>query len=298
MKLNPESLLVFAAVARGASVTDAARAWGLSQSAMSSRLQSLENRLDVTLLEREGRRLKLTAAGRALQPYADQLNDSHASLLAQLEALRGSAAAQALRVGSPPYGHHLPARMPLIQHWQQSFSDFDIDISVAWSLPMLEQVRSGALDMAFVLATEAPEGVRSLLLETYGVQVLLRRDDPLADASDEGLACHQLQFRKLLCFSPRLNPSLYGRVLGEISARGGRLHPLPLLQLESVLRELEAPDTVALRCSFMPALNSEKYCSRPLLDAPTFSLYLVAAENGRKTMEPVWEASVSWCESR
>ncbi|NLC37579.1 MAG: LysR family transcriptional regulator [Alcaligenaceae bacterium] len=61
MKLNPESLLVFAAVARGASVTDAARAWGLSQSAMSSRLQSLENRLDVTLLEREGRRLKLTA---------------------------------------------------------------------------------------------------------------------------------------------------------------------------------------------------------------------------------------------
>lgn len=64
--LSTSALLEFAAVARHLSFVQAARELGLHPSVLSRRIQALEQRLGVRLLQRDTRRVSLTEAGHAL----------------------------------------------------------------------------------------------------------------------------------------------------------------------------------------------------------------------------------------
>jgi LysR family pca operon transcriptional activator len=60
----------FLDVARLSSVTQAADALSITQPAVSKTLRELEDRLGVRPFERDGRRLRLTEAGRLFRPHA------------------------------------------------------------------------------------------------------------------------------------------------------------------------------------------------------------------------------------
>lgn len=66
-------LQVFVGIARGGSVSAAARQLSLSQSAASQALGDLERQLGVVLFERLGRRLELNDAGSRLLAHAEKL---------------------------------------------------------------------------------------------------------------------------------------------------------------------------------------------------------------------------------
>jgi len=70
MPVNISQLRTFLAVVDRGSFSDAARELGISQPAVTMQLQALEADLGVTLLDRAYRRVDLTEAGRALEPYA------------------------------------------------------------------------------------------------------------------------------------------------------------------------------------------------------------------------------------
>ncbi|HET8714235.1 MAG TPA: LysR family transcriptional regulator [Holophagaceae bacterium] len=71
--LNYHHLLYFWTVVREGSVTAAARSLGLAQPTLSSQIRSLEASLGTRLLERQGRQLRLTAAGQSAFRYADEI---------------------------------------------------------------------------------------------------------------------------------------------------------------------------------------------------------------------------------
>ncbi|MBM2576137.1 LysR family transcriptional regulator [Jannaschia sp. Os4] len=96
--LNYKHLRYFRAVARAASLTEAAGRLNLSQSALSSQIRTLEARLGVDLFERRGRGLHLTEAGRIALAHADRAFAAGDDLLAVLGG-RGSETAP-LRVGA------------------------------------------------------------------------------------------------------------------------------------------------------------------------------------------------------
>ncbi|HES77273.1 MAG TPA: LysR family transcriptional regulator, partial [bacterium] len=74
--MDISSYQAFLAVAEDASFSLAAEKLHLTQPAISKRIAQLEASLGVTLFDRLGRRICLTAAGRALQPVAERiLND-------------------------------------------------------------------------------------------------------------------------------------------------------------------------------------------------------------------------------
>ncbi|MCK2184153.1 LysR substrate-binding domain-containing protein [Halomonas getboli] len=87
-------LQVFASVARLGTVSAAAEALSLSQSATSQALADLERQLGVALFERPGRRLVLNELGRGLLPRAEALLDDLAGFVAAAREpegeLRGS----------------------------------------------------------------------------------------------------------------------------------------------------------------------------------------------------------------
>ena len=71
--LNLHHLRLFRAVARDGTLTGAARALNISQSAVSTQIKSLEAALGHDLFERRGRNLVLSEAGRIALDHADEV---------------------------------------------------------------------------------------------------------------------------------------------------------------------------------------------------------------------------------
>jgi DNA-binding transcriptional LysR family regulator len=71
--VNLVRLQYFSAIASAGTITAAAAELHVAQPALSRQLQQLERELGLTLFQRDGRRLVLTAAGRALVPLVEDL---------------------------------------------------------------------------------------------------------------------------------------------------------------------------------------------------------------------------------
>jgi LysR family transcriptional activator of nhaA len=96
--LNFKHLRYFREVAHAGNLTQASRALGVAQSALSTQIHTLEERLGHPLFERVGRRLVLTEAGRVALDHADAIFAVGEDLLATLRV--GSGHRQVLRVGA------------------------------------------------------------------------------------------------------------------------------------------------------------------------------------------------------
>lgn len=86
MQLDVESLRTFAAVLDLGSMTAAADALDVSQSAVSWKIKRLEERVGRDLLVREGRSLSPTRDGRELLDYARTIVDAHDEAVARLSS--------------------------------------------------------------------------------------------------------------------------------------------------------------------------------------------------------------------
>lgn len=96
--LNLHHLRLFRAVAHDGTLTGAARALNLSQSALSTQIKTLEASLGQDLFERRGRALVLTEAGRIALDHAEAIFRTAEDLTATLRESGGGR--RALRVGA------------------------------------------------------------------------------------------------------------------------------------------------------------------------------------------------------
>jgi len=97
--LNYHHLLYFWVTAREGSITRAARRLNLSPSTVSSQVKALEGAFGHALLERRGRGLVLTDAGRTTMEYCDEIFSLGQELREAMTAASPVARAQRLRVG-------------------------------------------------------------------------------------------------------------------------------------------------------------------------------------------------------
>ena len=98
IRLNYHHLRYFHVVAHEGHLTRAAELLSVSQSALSSQIRQLEERLGQQLFERRGRALHLTEAGRIALDHADAIFSTGNELVATLRQTGQSR--QALRVGA------------------------------------------------------------------------------------------------------------------------------------------------------------------------------------------------------
>jgi LysR family transcriptional activator of nhaA len=95
---NLHHLRLFRAVARDGTLTGAARALNISQSAVSTQIKSLEAALGHDLFERRGRNLVLSEAGRIALDHADEIFRAAENLTATLK--NAEAKRRVLRIGA------------------------------------------------------------------------------------------------------------------------------------------------------------------------------------------------------
>lgn len=202
--MNLHHLKLFRAVARDGTLTGAARALNLSQSALSSQIRTLEAALGHDLFERRGRGLVLTEAGRIALDHAEAIFRAAEDLTATLR--NTGRARRALRVG---------ALATLSRNFQIGFIE-----------PLI-----GRSDVEVVLRSGAqPELLRAL--EALSIDVVLTNLVPARDASSPYLA-HALSAQTVSVIAPPGASALLGRPLPEILSSQPLILPTPELALRA-----------------------------------------------------------------
>lgn len=146
MRYTLRQLEVFVAVAQHESVSRAARALALSQSAASTALAELERQFDCQLLDRIGKRLKLNALGFQILPKAVALLDRGEEIE---ELLRGQRGVGSLDVGATlTIGNYLATL--LISDFMQRHPGSRVRLQVRNTASIVERIVSHELDLGLI----------------------------------------------------------------------------------------------------------------------------------------------------
>lgn len=157
-------LRVLAAVAREGSVTAAARSLHYAQPSVSHHLARLEAEVGVPLLERHGRGVRLTAAGRLLAARADEILGRVGAARDELDALVSLSAG---RVRLAAFPSALATLVPdVVARLARDHPGLGVGLVEAEPPEALDALRRGAADVALVFEHDRSpvdvEGLRAV----------------------------------------------------------------------------------------------------------------------------------------
>jgi DNA-binding transcriptional LysR family regulator len=156
--MDTRQLAAFCAVVERASFSQAAEQLGVTQPAVSLQIRSLEKRLGVQLLDRSGRRVEPTDAGRRLYRSALRLLAQEEQLLAELgEEAEGELTGRLeLGASTGPGGTVIPV---VLCEFQQRHPEVHVALTVADTQHIVEQVARRELELGVVGAARRHRGV-------------------------------------------------------------------------------------------------------------------------------------------
>ncbi len=159
-------------------LTEAANALHLSQSALSHQIRYLEKKLDVALWERQGRNLRLTQAGNLLLQTAQQvlpvLEQAEQTLKAYGEGRQG-----VLRIGVECYPCH-QWLTGAIGDFLRQMPDVDIDIVNKFQFSGLEGLLNQHIDILITPDRMQDKNIGYEVLASYELMLVVSAGHPLA----------------------------------------------------------------------------------------------------------------------
>jgi DNA-binding transcriptional LysR family regulator len=139
-------LEVFLAVARGQSVSLAAKELAMSQSAVSGSLSDLERQFDVQLFDRIGKRLQLSALGQSLRPRAEALHEEARALE---DALASQNEAGLVRIGATlTIGNYVA--VPLMARFMTENPGARVTLQVANTVEIARRLANFEIDVGLL----------------------------------------------------------------------------------------------------------------------------------------------------
>lgn len=185
MRYTLRQLQLFRTVAETLSYTAAAEALHLTQPAVFAQVRQLEAQLGQALIERVGRRLRVTEAGRLVLRSAEAMLAEVGRLDSDLGALRGLGAGRLDLAVVSTAKYTLPW---LIGPFAKAHPGIDIRLTVGNRSELLERFRAQRDDL-FVLGAVPPDlGADHLVLAENPLVVVAAPDHPLAGRRGVALA--------------------------------------------------------------------------------------------------------------
>ncbi len=176
-RLKPVQLRLLAELDDAGALGLAAARIGIAQPAASRLLADMETLLGLSLHERQGRGLQLTAVGRALARRAARIEIELADAARDLaEAATGRAGV--VRVGAVT-GPALSLVMPTLISLQSDLPDFRAEVTVATSVTLCELLREGRLDFALARLSPGESQLEAHMLAVEPLSLVVRRGHPL-----------------------------------------------------------------------------------------------------------------------
>src|SRR2546425_6876496 len=158
MLMDTRQLAAFCAVVERKSFSQAAERLGVTQPAVSLQIRSLEQRLGRQLLDRSGRRVEPTEAGRRLYASAQRLLAAEEHLLEELDADDEGAITGTLELGAStgPGGTVVPL---LLCEFQEQHQDVRVRLTVSDTQTVVDRVADRELELGIVGAGRRHRGV-------------------------------------------------------------------------------------------------------------------------------------------
>jgi DNA-binding transcriptional LysR family regulator len=157
--MDTRQLAAFCTVVERRSFSRAAEALGVTQPAVSLQVRALEKRLGTQLLDRSGRRVEPTEAGRRLYRGAQRLLDAEEQMLSEVAAGGDGALTGALEIGAStgPAAIVLPL---LLCEFHQAHPGVHVRLAVHDTQTVVELVAERELQLGIVGAARRHRGVR------------------------------------------------------------------------------------------------------------------------------------------
>ena len=156
--MDTRQLAAFCAVVERKSFSQAAERLGVTQPAVSLQIRSLEQRLGRQLLDRSGRRVEPTEAGRRLYASAQRVLAAEEHLLEDLDADDEGAITGTLELGAStgPGGTVVPL---LLCEFQEQHPDMGVRLTVSDTQTVVDRVAERELELGIVGAGRRHRGV-------------------------------------------------------------------------------------------------------------------------------------------
>lgn len=138
----------FIGVADFQSFTRAAKHLYLSQPAISFQIKALEEELNVTLFQRNEKRITLTEAGQLLYPEAKKMLSNYNNIKSGLDALRGLKTGHLLIGASTIPGEYLLPR--LIGQFRKKYPGVVVTLRIAGSGDVINWIKEREIDLGVV----------------------------------------------------------------------------------------------------------------------------------------------------
>lgn len=219
--LNYHHLRYFRIVAHEGHLTRAAERLNVSQSALSTQIRQLEDRLGQPLFERRGRALHLTEAGRIALDHADAIFETGDELVETLK-----------QTGQPRRALRVGAIATLSRNFQLGFlrpvlgrPDIEVILRSGSSAELFEALRALQLDL--VLTNHAPEtdALTPFIVHRLDEQVVGLIGVP-------ALSPQKLELRERLATAPLILPTYSSGLRAAFEALVSRLEVSPQVAAE------------------------------------------------------------------
>lgn len=269
------ALDVVVSVARGGSMSAAAREQNLSQQAISSRVHAVERELGVVLFRRSPSGTELTTEGVAVLEWAAGLLDAAERFSAGIESLLGSKRASLTVAASMTIAEYL------IPSWALSlrrlYPEARISVRPMNSSDVAREVLAGSVDLGFVEGPDVEARLDSLTVGLDELVVVTRPEHPWATAN-LAITREQLARTPLVQREPGSGTRVtFEAALGEVAD--------PLLELTSV-----AAVKAAVLGSDAPAVLSSLSVSPELADGRLVRIPVTGVQMPRM-LRAVWDRS-------
>lgn len=209
-------LSYFLEVARQKSFTKASQTLRVSQPSISKVIKTLENELNVTLLERTGREIELTDAGKAVFEKAQHVVLEFQDLTSELGEIFNLQRGE-ITIGLPPM---VGARFfpKVIGLFRQTYPHIQIKLIEVGSKQIEIGVEEGTLDIGVIALPASLDGLEIFSFVNEALCIVLYRDHPLAEKPE--LTLSDLKEEPFVLYKEDF--SLYDHILDQCQARGFR----------------------------------------------------------------------------
>jgi len=155
--MHIETFQVFCDLVETTSFSEAAERNGISQSAVSQQVRALEEKFDVTLVERGRRNFAVTPEGEAFLRAARTILDAYHGIEQELGAMRDVVAGPLTIATVYSIGfHELP---PYIEEFRRRFPDVDLQVHYRRSNQVYADVSGNPADLGLVAYPQEKKGV-------------------------------------------------------------------------------------------------------------------------------------------
>ncbi len=236
-----ESLKVFCDLAETESFTRAAQINGVTQSAVSQQISSLERQFKSLLIERSKKKFRLTREGQLLYDYSKQIIQTYDGLFSKLQEIK-NVISGAVRVATI-YSIGLHDLPPYLKRFLKAYPTVNVHVEYRRSNQVYDDVLSNVVDLGLVAYPNKDPKLEVVALRKDVMVLICHPEHPLAKRKTVKLA--ELNGAKFIGFQPDIpTRQAIDKVLKEHEVQVQ--HVMEFDNIETVKRAVEINAGVAI----------------------------------------------------